>query len=227
MSWIRHALWARASKVVRIAPPPPATPPRPLFHIVPAGAYLLRLFNPTRFGVTALTFNHNGPRGRFDHHHPPISASRPNVSYHDDPDRGIYYAGFTLSCCVVEVFGDTRLIDNPALLLARPRVLRPLRLLDLCGKGALRAGSVTALCGTADRSLSQAWSRHFYETAAYRNCDGLLYHSAHNNEQAIALYERGADALECPAKQVIALASPRLRPRLLDIAAQHDMDMLI
>ncbi len=195
-----------------------------MFHIVPTGAYLLRLFNPTRFHTTALTFNHNGPRGRFDHHRPPTSGSIPT---HDDPDRGIYYAGFTLSCCVVEVFGDTRLIDNPALLLARPRVLRPLRLLDLCGRGAMRAGSVTALCSTADRDLSQAWSRYFYETAAYQTCDGLLYHSAHNNEQAIALYERAHDALECPAKQIIALASPRLRSLLLDIATQHDMDVLI
>ena len=119
---------------------------------MPAGAFLLRLFNPTRFGTAALTFNHNGPRGRFDHHRLPASGLGPT---HDDPDRGIYYAAFALSCCVVEVFGDTRLIDNPALRLARPRVTRPLRLLNLCANGAMRAGNVTALCSVADRGLSK------------------------------------------------------------------------
>lgn len=222
--WIRRELWAWAAEMVLIAQPPPATPPHPLFHVIPTDTYLVRLFNPTRFGTTALTFNHYGPLNRFDHHRlPPPGTGTGQI----DPDRGIYYAGFTLSCCLVEVFGDYRLIDNPAFHVARLRLIRPLRLLNLCDNGAMRAGSVTALCGTADRSLSQQWSRYFYDTPEYQQCDGLLFHGAHNNESAVALYERAQDALECPPQQVIALNAPALRPRLLDIAARHDMAVLI
>jgi hypothetical protein len=91
----------------------------------------------------------------------------------------------------------------------------------------MRAGSVSALCATADRSLSQAWSRYFYEEAVFQACDGLRYHSAHNNEVTLALYERAADGPDCPPDQVIALNDPLLRPELLRIALEHGMDVLI
>jgi hypothetical protein len=186
----------------------------------------VRLFDPTtRWHVGPLTFTHNGPRHRFDHHRlpPPGSAS----PFQDDPDRGIYYAGLTLSCCLVEVFGDYRLIDRPQLHIACPIVTRELHLLDLCHNGAMRAGSVAALCATADRQLSQAWSRYFYEDPAFRSCEGIRYYSAHNNEPAFALYERAENALDCPPSQVIALNDPLLRAEILSIAREHGMAVLI
>ena len=43
-------------------------------------------------------------------------------------------------------------------------------MLQLRGRGAMRAGSVVALASTADRRLSQDWSRHFH--APYPQIDG-------------------------------------------------------
>jgi hypothetical protein len=40
----------------------------------------------------ALTFRYYGPINRFDHHRIPSEGGRA-----EDPERGIYYAGFTLS----------------------------------------------------------------------------------------------------------------------------------
>lgn len=183
----------------------------------------MRLFDPTRFGTQALTFTYNGPRGRFDHHRPPAGRG----PTWDDPDRGVYYAAETLSCCLVEVFGDTRLIDRPHLRVAMPTLTRDLRLLDLRGAAAMRAGTIAALSGEGDRALTQSWSRYFYEEPALLPCDGLMFRGAHNAEVAFALYERARDGLECPASQVINLSDPLLRPELLRIALLHAMDVLI
>jgi hypothetical protein len=50
---------------------------------------------------------------------------------------------------------------------------RPIKLLDLQGNGAMRAGTVVAISGAADRQLSQKWSRYFY--GCYQDIDGLIY----------------------------------------------------
>jgi hypothetical protein len=40
----------------------------------------------------------------------------------------------------------------------------------------MKAGSVAALAKTADRELSQAWSRYFYEQEEiYGKIDGIIY----------------------------------------------------
>jgi len=53
----------------------------------------------------------------------------------------------------------------------------------------MKAGSVAALAKVADRSLSQAWSRYFYEQQKiYSEVDGIIYYNAHNDEEAIVLY---------------------------------------
>jgi len=57
--------------------------------------------------------------------------------------RGIYYAAFTLSGCVVEVFGDaTRRIERTGRSVARPRLLRDLRLLGLDALVTVRGEAV-------------------------------------------------------------------------------------
>ncbi len=206
--------------MVTVAAPPPITPPAPVFHTVLAGERLYRIFNPVYPG-----FRHYGPLAmRFDHH---IGAG-PARTPAPDAERGIYYAAFTLSGCVVEVFGDaTRRIERAGRSVARPRLLRDLRLLDLRGSGAMRAGTVAALAKVPDRPVTQAWSRFFYERAdLYTAVDGLLFYNAHNDEEALALYERASDALSCPEGDpafVRPLADPLLLPALLIIANDNNL----
>ena len=197
--------------MVRIDPPPPQLEPTPLFEQLPAKLQILRIFDPTRHQTQALTFRYYGPIHRFDH-------QRGIMSQHD-PDRGIYYAAFTLSGCLVETFGDTGVIEIKSQQLAFIELKRQCTLLDLRGPGAMRVGSVAALAKIADRNLSQAWSCYFYE--AYPQIDGILYYNAHNDEQSLALYERAAYALECV--QVFSLNDDRLRPHIESAALQNNL----
>ena len=208
--------------MVLIAPPPPSRPPDPLHYVIPGGSYLLRIFNPTRHNTQALTFRHYGPINRFDHQQN-TSTGKPA----EDPDRGIYYAGFTLSCCLVEYFGDSGVIEIKDEQVAQVQLQRNLRLLDLRGPGSLRAGSVAALAKVADRAFSQTWSRYFYEqTTLYGTIDGICYFNAHNDEAAIALYERSQSALHCPDTQILALQHPSLRPAIQQAALDNNLDFV-
>lgn len=209
--------------MVLIAPPPPSRPPAPLHYILPSGRYLRRIFNPTRHNTQALTFRHYGPINRFDHQR--ITQAGQSE---DDPERGIYYAGFTLSCCLVEYFGDSGVIEIIDEQVAIVQIQRDLQLLDLRGSGALRAGSVASLAKVADRAFSQAWSRYFYEqTAIYGTLDGICYFNAHNDEDAIALYERSQHALSCPNTQIMDLNHPSLRPAIQQVALENNLDCLL
>jgi hypothetical protein len=136
----------------------------------------------------------------------------------------VYYASFTLSGCLVEVFGDTRVVEFAEKRVARSLLNRDLRLLDLRENGAMRAGTVAAIAKTAEYALSQEWSRYFYEHAAlYSLVDGLWYRNAHNDEEAVALYERCSDALVCRSEDVRRLDDAELRPAVLDIALETGM----
>jgi len=204
--------------VVRIDLPPPTRPPFPYFHNLAVGSQILRIFDPTRHQTQALTFRRNGPRHRFDHHRGSLTAPQ------NDPQRGIYYAAFTLSGCLVEYFGDTGVIELAARCICRVSITRPLRLLDFRGSGAMKAGSVAALSKTADRVLSQEWSRYFYEhEEIYSRVDGMIYFNAHNDEEAISLYERASDGLNCPEDQVMRLAHPQLRPAIQQAALDNNL----
>lgn len=208
--------------MVLIAPPPPSRAPNPIHHTISAGSYLVRIFNPTRHQTQALTFRHFGPINRFDHQIMPDSGD-PD----EDPNRGIYYAGFTLSCCLVEYFGDSGVIEIKDEQVARVQLLKDLNLLDLRGSGSLRAGSVAALAKVADRSFSQAWSRYFYEHInIYGTIDGICYSNAHNDEAAIALYERSQSALSCPDTQRLDLNHPSLRSAIQRAALDNNLDFL-
>ena len=91
----------------------------------------------------------------------------------------------------------------------------------------MRAGAVAALAKIADRNLSQAWSRYFYErTADYGQLDGISYLNAHNDEEAIAIYERAQSALVCPDSQILPLNHPSLRPAILEAALNNHLDFL-
>ena len=112
--------------MVVIAPPPPSRPPNPLHYTLPSGSYLIRIFNPTRHNTQALTFRHYGPINRFDHQQITFTGEPA-----DDLDRGIWYAGFTLSCCLVEYFGDSGVIEIKDEQVAHIQLKRDLQLLDL------------------------------------------------------------------------------------------------
>jgi hypothetical protein len=128
---------------------------------------------------------------------------------------------------LVEVFGDTRVIELGECHVAIPTLGRSLRLLDLRGPGAMRAGSVAALAKTADRTLSQAWARYFYERrATFGRVDGLWYSNAHNDQDALVLFERAGDALVCTSTAVVRLDAPGLRPLILDLARQNHLVMV-
>ncbi len=205
--------------MVVVDPPPPQRRPNPLFHNLPSGSRLVRLFDPSRHGATATGFRSYGPLLRFDHH-----RGREDGKPGDDIERGIYYAAMTLSGCLVEVFGDTGVVDLGRHQVASPILRRDLRLLDLRRKGAMRAGTKAAIAKVSDRGLSQAWSRYFYETTKmYGDVDGLIYLNAHNDEEAIALYERASDALECPPQRVMRLDDEALRPAVLEAADDNNL----
>lgn len=202
--------------MVLIAPPPPKFSPSPSFHLLDAGSQIVRIFNPNKYQTQALTFRFYGPIHRFDHHR--------EATPQTDPQRGIYYAALTLSGCLVEYFGDTGVIELKDEQVCQVNVIRPLTLLDLRASGAMKAGSVAALAKTADRVLSQQWSRYFYETEEiYSLIDGLIYFNAHNDEEAIALYERAHDGLTCLETQVVRLSHPNLRPAIQATALANNL----
>ncbi len=180
---------------------------------------MVRLFDPSRHAATATGFRSYGPLLRFDHH-----RGREDGEPGDDVERGTYYAAMTLSGCLVEVFGDTGVVDLGSHQVASPILRRDLCLLDLRRSGAMRAGTKAAIAKVPDRSLSQAWSRHFYETPeVYSDLDGVIYLNAHNDEDAIALYERASDALECPPERVMRLDDEALRAAVLEAADDNDL----
>ncbi len=179
----------------------------------------MRLFDPSRHGTTATGFRSHGPLLRFDHH-----RGRDDGTPGDDPERGIYYAATSLSGCLVEVFGDTGVVDLDRHHVALPVLRRDLRLLDLRGSGAMKAGTKAAIAKVSERGTSQAWARYFYETTdIYDYVDGLVYFNAHNDEDAFALYERAADALECPPERIMKLDEEALRTAVLEAADDNNL----
>jgi hypothetical protein len=200
--------------MVRVDLPPPTRSSNPLLTQLPITTQLQRIYDPTRHGTKALTFRYWGPILRFDHQHDNGTGTGAT-----DAERGIYYAAFSLSGCLVEVFGDTGIVEIKGQELAFVRLIRPITLLDLRGSGAMLAGSVAALAKIADRELSQAWSRYFYET--YPHVEGIIYYNAHNDEEAVALYEIAEDALA--SVDSIAMNDLGLRPHIQQAALRNNL----
>jgi hypothetical protein len=92
----------------------------------------------------------------------------------------------------------------------------------------MRAGSVAALAKTADRVCSQSWARYFYEhPEIYGNdLDGIWYSNAHNDEDAIALFECAQAALICNPGSSARLDDPAFRPHLEEIAQTNNLVFL-
>lgn len=196
-----------STDVVLLTLPPPSHAVSPVYVELATGSNLVRIFDPSKRNIGATTFRFNGPRARFDHHRGEGLERSPV----DDPDRGVYYAAWSeslseaLSCCLVDVFGDTGIVEPGNYHVAMPTTTRLFRLLDLCGRGAMRAGTIAAIA-KCEHHQSQPWSRYFYEHPAdYEAVDGLIYRNAHNDEPVIMLYERAQSALTCADEAVVRL----------------------
>lgn len=216
-----------SADVVLLSLPPPKRGVSPVYRDLPVDTTLVRIYDPTRHNAEALTFRFNGPRSRFDHHR----GDGPDRTPIDDTDRAVYYAAWsddlseTLSSCLVEVFGDKGIVELGNFHVAMPRVVRSMRLLDLRGRGAMRAGTVAAIAKCGHRQ-SQPWSRYFYENeVAYGVVDGLMYRNAHNDEPAVMLYERAQAALICRDGAVVRLDHPALQPLLDDLMRENQLTL--
>jgi hypothetical protein len=203
--------------LVALPPPDPRRRIEPIHHVLPNGIDLFRIYDPgaPHGPSNAKAFRWRGPFARFDHHRGSGKRER----------RGIWYAGLGLSCAVVEAF-EIGVVEAGTKHLARLRTTRDLLLLDLRGRAAMRAGTVTAI-SAADHSLSQPWSRYFWEhPKIYGEIDGLLYLSAHNGDPAVALYERARDGLELPRGRDAALSAPVVLAEVRRVALDHGLVVL-
>jgi hypothetical protein len=206
--------------MVEINPPPPAPkfPISPEYKVLQIGTQLRRIYNPNQYNTRPISFRFNGPRARFDHHR--YSDQDPQ----EDNERGINYWGFSLSCCLVEVFGDTRIIDVENYQVALLTLNQTIKLLDIRGKAAMKEGILSSISQIPDRNLSQLWGKYFYEkTEIYGLIDGLIFNNAHNSEDSIALYERAKPQLDSAKIKTLVLNSPSLRSAIADCALENSM----
>ena len=208
--------------MVLISPPPPLiAPTNPQYITLSPGDKIMRIYNPERHNTKEYTFRYFGPLFRFDHHRPLAVRELDKEKGAIDKERGSSYWGFTLSCCLVEKFGDTRIIEFKSHRLAVLVLTESLELLDLRNSGAMAAGSVSALNSVADRKLSQAWSNYIYEQPdLYGEVDGLMYNNAHNGEDAIVLYERCEAKIKSSKIKSKPLKNRSLR-HLIDLCATN------
>lgn len=105
----------------------------PKFVTLNAGTELVRIYDPSKFGVKAITFRRNGPRARFDHH----KYGKPR----EDAAHGVLYAAFEFGTSLVEIFGDRRLIDYGDWRVAIVTLTRDVNLLDLVVLASHGAGT--------------------------------------------------------------------------------------
>jgi hypothetical protein len=201
---------------IRVPPPDSRRTLSPEHVLVPEGTSLFRIFDPnSHYRPGPLSFRYVGPRARFDHHEGNGSAE----------PRGIIYAGLTIDCAVVEAF-DLGVVALGTKNLARILPTRELTLLDLRARSAMRAGTVAAIA-SADHGLSQLWARYIYENAdIYGGVDGIFYASAHNGEDAVALFERADGALECPPDHDAPLIDPAVLTAVRRSALAHGLIVL-
>ena len=239
--------------MVEIRYPPPTRNISPQLLELTSGTTIQRIFDPTSYGATAIDFRYYGPLSRFDHQRcihsgindpaPPLSegvsfraGARQRLKPHVraprqrgtkaqiDNERGIIYAGFSLYCCLIEVFGDDELIKLRQQQIAYITLKQSLNLLDLRNSGAWNAGSTASMAVDGRRKLTQAWSRYFYENPnLYGEIDGLIFNNAHNGEEAIALYERAVKQLSSASISTLNLNEPTMRESILKVANQLNL----
>ena len=177
----------------------------PEVRTVPAGSVIWRIyFRNSRHPTHWKDFRYVGPiDARFDHHvgNEPTRQNRAVMYGADDP-----------TTCLAEVFQKTRVINrwHKEPWLVGFKTKNPVRLLDLTGTFATRAGASMGLM-TGPRSVSRSWARAFHDSCP--EVDGLYYPSSmHANRPAMVLTERAADVGVMPDQPSLhrALGDPVL-----------------
>jgi RES domain len=212
----------KSGSVMVLAGPPPAPEkhPRAEFESLPDGIRVRRIYCPAPYGTEALTFRSHGPVSRFDHHRRPNGF--PGSGH--DPDRGVLYAAWKLRCCLAEMFGDHGIVELDGYYAALLELTEPVRLLDLRGMGARKAGSMAAVYGDGNRETTQDWARYWYEHPDFHHCDGLLYPSAQTGEDdVVALWERAEKKVTCIGDW--ALDDPSILDEVIVAADDADLAM--
>jgi hypothetical protein len=205
-------------------PLPPSNPPsnlNPDLVTLDPGKVIRRIYQD-KDNRDEKTFNFKGPYGRFDHHRHTIHE--PQV----DPGRGVSYWGYTLSCCLVEIFGDQKFITQQDRQIRRAGMLtisESMLLLNLCGSGAMLAGSTAKIAKDSAREDTQAWSRYFYgNSQIFKPVDGLIYANSHNDEIVICFYERAISKLQGATSFNLPLDSPGLQPEIQKTCLDNGME---
>jgi hypothetical protein len=113
---------------------------------------------------------------------------------------GVLYVGSDAHCAFIETFGHATGVRSVTMgeLSARGIAVitsvRPLRLLDLTGKGLARIGADARLTSGDDYGLSHRWSKAVHDHPSLP--DGILYRARHDpNRLSAAIFERVAPAL--------------------------------
>ena len=203
--------------MVEIRYPPPTRNITPQYCELKAGTTIQRIFDPTSYEAAASKFRYFGPLSRFDHQ---IPEDKPKLS----KDRGIIYAGLSMSCCLIEVFGDHEVIKINRQQIAYITLKQSLKLLDLRGSGAWNAGGTAAMAVDSRRRLTQAWSRYFYqEKDLYGDIEGIIFNNAHDSQAALALYERAANQLSSASISILNLNEPAMRESILKVSNQLNL----
>jgi hypothetical protein len=206
-----------ASHIVHF--PPASRSIAPKFVTLARNDILIRIFDPTKYDTSAISFRNYGPISRFDHHR--------ECPQNLDPDRSIIYAGRTLSCCIVEIFGTGGVVKLEQQQIAFITLGETLELLNLRGSAAMAAGTVAAISSITERDISQAWGKYFYENPQlYGMVDGLIFSGAHNGEDALVLYERAKVKLTSAKIEILPLNHPDLRDTILHIANNHGLPVI-
>ena len=208
---------------------PPAAPtvaPGQAVHVrLSPGERLIRLYDPVSiYPIGPKLFRTWGPLKRFDHHRGYALAGLTTAA--DDPDRAVYYAARSLIGAVVEIFGDS-VIQPGSHRILYLTLRSALTLLDLRGNAAMRIHLSHGIGQVDPPPLTQAWSRHFYENPmTFGNVDGLIYSNAHNDDDAIMLYERARPTIARAGQNIRRLAHPDFDAELRDIHNRTGLDYI-
>jgi len=142
---------------------------------------------------------------------------------------------------LVEAFQETAVVnrvrDDPWLVVIALR--RQVRLLDLRGSWATRAGASMALAAADEPIATQTWARAIY--AQYDDISGIVYPSAMRGHPAgaapsgvdpglfcanAALFERARPSIPVRPRIHLPLAHPGLAPVLGSVAAAYGYDLI-